>query len=166
MVITSGLLCQPLFRSNIVALLNIPEHPLRCKISQLLHWEVNVLDSENVCGKFDIFISELVVREAGAGDKTAAQKRLEALEAIPLLKLNKKVLSLASELVQGGHIPESAKEDALHIALATVHGMDYILTWNCRHIANAEMRTGVTLICISQGYEAPIICTPEELMGE
>jgi hypothetical protein len=115
---------------------------------------------------FDIFISELVVREAGAGDKTAAQKRLEALEDILLLELNEEVLYLANELVQGGPIPESAKEDAFHIALATVHGMDYILTWNCRHIANAEMRTGVASICISQGYEAPVICTPEELMGE
>lgn len=116
--------------------------------------------------KFDIFISELVVREAGAGDKVAARKRIEALDNIPLLGLNEEVLHLAHELVQGGPIPESAKEDALHIALATVHGMDYILTWNCRHIANAEMRTGVTSICISQGYETPVICTPEELMGD
>ncbi len=116
--------------------------------------------------KFDIFISELVVREAGAGDKVAARKRIEALDNIPLLGLNEEVLHLAHELVQGGPIPESAKEDALHIALATVHGMDYILTWNCRHIANAEMRTGVTSICISQGYETPVICTPEEFMGD
>ncbi len=130
------------------------------------HQQITLEWWETRLRKFDIFISELVVREAGAGDKTAAQKRLEALEEIPLLELNEKVLSLASELVHGGHIPESAKEDALHIALATVHGMDYILTWNCRRIANAEMRTGVTLICISQGYKAPIICTPEELMGE
>ena len=115
---------------------------------------------------FDIFISELVVREAGAGDKTAATKRLETLKELPLLELNEEVLSLANELVQGGPIPESAKEDVLHIALATVHGMDYILTWNCRHLANAEMRTGITSVCISQGYEAPVICTPEELMGE
>ena len=116
--------------------------------------------------KFDIFISELVVREAKAGDKVAARKRIEALDNIPLLGLNEEVLHLAHELVQGGPIPESAKEDALHIALATVHGMDYILTWNCRHIANAEMRTGVTSICISQGYETPVICTPEEFMGD
>ncbi len=115
---------------------------------------------------FDIFISELVVREARAGDKVAARKRIEALDNIPLLGLNEEVLHLAHELVQGGPIPESAKEDALHIALATVHGMDYILTWNCRHIANAEMRTGVTSICISQGYETPVICTPEEFMGD
>lgn len=115
---------------------------------------------------FDVFISELVVHEAEAGDKTAAQKRLEALGEIPLLELNEEVLYLANELVQGVPIPESAKEDALHIALATMHGMDYILTWNCRHIANAEMRIGVASVCISHGYETPVICTPEELMGE
>ncbi len=88
------------------------------------------------------------------------------MKNIPLLELNKDILDLASCLVQVGPIPESVKEDALHIAVATVHGMDYILTWNCRHIANAEMRRGVASVCISQGYAAPIICTPEELMGE
>ncbi|MEW6609540.1 MAG: type II toxin-antitoxin system VapC family toxin [bacterium] len=122
-------------------------------------WETRLQD-------FDIFISELVISEAGAGDKAAAQRRLDALEEIPLLKLNEEVLILANQLVQGGHIPETAREDALHISLATVHGMDYILTWNCRHIANAEIRSLVTSICISQGYVSPVICTPEELMGE
>lgn len=121
---------------------------------------------ETIRSNFDIFISEQVLREAGAGDKAAAQRRLAALEGIPLLELNNDILQLASKLVQEGPIPESFKEDALHIALATIHGMDYILTWNCRHIANAEMRKGVTLICSIQGYEAPVICTPEELMGE
>ena len=114
---------------------------------------------------FDLFISELVIREAAAGDQAAAQKRLDALEEITLLELNEQALHLAAEIVQKGLIPETAKEDALHISLATVHGMDYLLTWNCRHIANAEMRNGVTSICASQGYEAPVISTPEELMG-
>lgn len=115
---------------------------------------------------FDLFISELVIREAGAGDKMAAQRRLDALTEIPLIELNEGILSLATNLTVEGPIPENAKEDALHIALATVHGVDYILTWNCRHIANAEMRTAVSNICVSQGYQPPIICTPEELMGD
>ena len=67
--------------------------------------------------------------------------------------------------MQKGPIPEKSKEDALHIALATVHGMDYLLTWNCRHIANAEMRKGVASVCMSLGYETPVVATPEELMG-
>lgn len=115
---------------------------------------------------FDLFVSELVIREAGAGDEVAAQKRLSALEEIPLLELNEEALNLARDFVEKGLIPETAREDALHIALATVHGMDYLITWNCRHIANAELRKSVSLICITQGYEAPVIATPEELMGE
>lgn len=114
---------------------------------------------------FDLFISELVIREAGAGDEVAAQKRLYALKEIALLELNQEALFLAGELVQKGPIPEKSKEDALHIALATVHGMDYLLTWNCRHIANAEMRKGVASVCMSLGYETPVVATPEELMG-
>ena len=67
--------------------------------------------------------------------------------------------------VERGPIPEKATDDALHIAIATVHGMDYLLTWNCKHIANAEMQTAVNRICRSAGYEPPVICTPEELSG-
>lgn len=115
---------------------------------------------------FDVFISELVIREAGSGDKSAAQRRLAAINDIPLIELNEEVLILSNTLIVEGPIPENSKEDALHIALATVHGLDYILTWNCRHIANAEMRNGVSNICIAQGYQPPIICTPEELMGD
>ncbi len=115
---------------------------------------------------FDLYISELVIREAEAGDKMAAQRRLSALADIPLIALNEEILSLANILADDGPIPKNAKEDALHIALATVHGMDYILTWNCRHIANAEMRMAVSNICLSAGYQPPIICTPEELMGD
>jgi len=114
---------------------------------------------------FVLYVSELVIREAGAGEEDAAQKRLEALKEIDLLELNEEAFYLARELVQRGPIPERAKEDALHIALATVHGMDYLLTWNCSHIANAEMRKGVTSVCHSLGYETPVISTPEELMG-
>lgn len=115
---------------------------------------------------FDLFISELVVREASAGDEVAAQRRLDALKEIALLQLNEDTLNLAKELVQKGPIPQKAREDAFHIALATVHGMDYLLTWNCRHIANAEMLKGIASVCMSLGYETPIISTPEELMGE
>ncbi len=96
----------------------------------------------------------------------AAQRRLTALDEISLIELNEEILSLANILIVEGPIPENAKEDALHISLATVHGMDYILTWNCRHIANAEMRKAVSGICMSVGYQPPTICTPEELMGE
>lgn len=114
---------------------------------------------------FDLFISQLVIREAGAGDVQMAQRRLEAVREIRLLDLNDETVALAYELVGAGPLPEKAAEDALHIAVATVHGMDYLLTWNCKHIANAEMRSAVESICRAKGYEPPVICTPEELMG-
>jgi hypothetical protein len=82
-----------------------------------------------------------------------------------LLGLTDEAQALARKLIENGALPRQAVEDALHIALATVHGMDYLLTWNCRHIANARMREAVVSVCMMRGYEPPVICTPEELMG-
>jgi predicted nucleic acid-binding protein len=113
---------------------------------------------------FELFVSELVIQEAQAGDKAAAQKRLGILESIPLLELNEQVLSLARALM-GKAIPKKAVEDALHISLAAIHGMDYLLTWNCKHIANAEREHEIAAICRIHGFMPPVICTPEELMG-
>jgi hypothetical protein len=116
--------------------------------------------------QFDLFISELVVREAGAGDSSEAAKRLAALENTPQLELNEDCRELARELLNRHAVPREAAEDALHIAVSTVHGMDYLLTWNCAHIANAERRDAIEAVCRDAGYEPPVICTPEELMGE
>jgi hypothetical protein len=95
-----------------------------------------------------------------------AQKRLEALGDILLLAANPESVALARLLIEKGPIPQKAAVDALHIAIATVHGMDFLLTWNCKHIANAEMQIAVAAICRSAGYEPPVICTPEELLGD
>ena len=83
---------------------------------------------------------------------------------MPLLELNEKVISSA-RILMGEVIPPKAVEDALHIAVATIHGMDYLLTWNCKHIANAEKEHAIAAVCRSNNFEPPIICTPEELMG-
>jgi hypothetical protein len=107
----------------------------------------------------------MVIQEAGSGDPAAAQRRLGELAGIPLLGLTDEAQALARELIENGALSKQAVEDALHIALATVHGMDYLLTWNCRHIANARMREAVVSVCTMRGYEPPVICTPEELMG-
>jgi len=115
---------------------------------------------------FDLFSSQLVIQESSAGDAAVAKTRLQLLSDISLVQVNVDCLSLARALVDRGPIPEKAAVDALHIAIATVHGMDYLLTWNCKHIANAEMQTAVNRICRSAGYEPPVICTPEELSGE
>jgi predicted nucleic acid-binding protein len=114
---------------------------------------------------FQLYVSQMVIQEAGSGDPAAAQRRLGELVAIPLLGLTDEAQALARELIENGALPRQAVEDALHIALATVHGMDYLLTWNCRHIANARMREAVVSVCMMRGYEPPVICTPEELMG-
>src|SRR3972149_3662707 len=106
---------------------------------------------------FDLFISHLVIQEARAGDKNAVQKRLDILESIPLLELNENVISLARILLKGNVIPKKAVEDALHIAIAIIHGMDYLLTWNCKHIANAEKQHAITTVCHRNNVEPPII---------
>lgn len=115
---------------------------------------------------FDLFSSQLVIQESSAGDAAVAKTRLQLLSDISLVQVNVDCVSLARALVEKGPIPEKAAVDALHIAIATVHGMDYLLTWNCKHIANAEMQTAVKRICRSAGYEPPVICTPEELSGD
>lgn len=115
--------------------------------------------------RFDLYCSQLVVREATAGDKKAAARRLEVLLPFPLLEINQAASRLARDLLTEAALPKKAAEDALHIALAAVHGMDYLLTWNCKHIANAEMRNAVGVVCSLHGCGPPVICTPEELMG-
>jgi hypothetical protein len=114
--------------------------------------------------EFSLFISQLVVDESSQGDTEAASERLEVIKVIPVLELNDLALGLARSFLKSGIIPEKAVEDSIHISLATVHGMDYLLTWNCKHIANASIRNKIAEICHNFGFEIPIICTPEELM--
>lgn len=116
-------------------------------------------------GRYEIYISVLVVEEANAGDPVAAQRRSDAISGLPILEINDAAVSLAKHLIDGGLIPEPSAEDALHIALATVHGMDFLLTWNFRHINNAEVKARIGSTIEALGYECPIICSPEELGG-
>jgi len=113
---------------------------------------------------FEIYVSQLVIQEASSGDTEAVLKRLEVLENIALLDISEEAIGLAENLIQEKAIPAQAAEDALHIALAAVNGMDYLVTWNFKHIANAAMRANVELVCRLRDYEPPIICTPLELM--
>jgi predicted nucleic acid-binding protein len=115
---------------------------------------------------FDLYISEAVVQEASLGDASAAEKRLEIFRDLPALQITDEARQLAMELIEKTPLPKTARVDALHIATATVHGMDYLLTWNCRHIANAAMRKSLAAICEAAGYEIPVICTPLELIEE
>jgi predicted nucleic acid-binding protein len=115
---------------------------------------------------FSLFVSELVLRELAAGDTGAAERRLAVVRPLPVLGVSDEHADLADALVRGGALPQRALVDAFHIAVAAGHGMDFLLTWNCKHIANATMRGTIETICRSAGLEPPVICTPEELAKE
>jgi predicted nucleic acid-binding protein len=108
---------------------------------------------------FQLVASQLVIQEASAGDRVAAQERLEVLKGIELLELREDALKLAQVLTEIGPLPKKAAEDALHIAIAVTNGVEYLLTWNYKHIANAVMRSSVERMCRAAGYEPTIICT-------
>jgi predicted nucleic acid-binding protein len=114
---------------------------------------------------FDLFISQMVIQESSAGDEQAVKRRLQALENIPLLSLHDDTtMRLANALVQRKAIPQKAISDAVHIAIATTNGMDYLLTWNFKHIANAVMRQKIEHVCRENGYDPPVLCSPQELL--
>jgi hypothetical protein len=115
---------------------------------------------------YDLYVSQFVLDEAAAGDSEAAGRRLEVLREMPLLNASTEVLALARRLLAERGMPAKARIDALHVATAAVHGMDYLLSWNCKHIANATLRTRIESICRTAGFEPPVICTPLELVEE
>ena len=115
---------------------------------------------------FQLYTSQLVIVESRGGDASAAQLRIDALHGIPVLSLTKDVEWIAGELEEKQLVPPSAGADAFHIGYAAVHRMTYLLTWNCRHIANAERLPAIERFLAENGYHVPIVCTPEELMGD
>ena len=115
--------------------------------------------------KYEIFISELVIAEASQGHPEAAQRRLKSLENIPELTIDQEIGELASSIMAGGGIPVSSEADALHVAVASVHRIDYLLTWNCRHINNASTKPIIRRLCEDAGFICPEICTPLELLS-
>lgn len=114
--------------------------------------------------RFDLFISLAVLDECMGGDADAAAERQVYLEGIPVLSVTNDVLSLARSLMAGIPLPEKADIDAVHIAVAAVNGLDYLVTWNCKHIANPALRGTIEAVCRSAGYVPPVICTPPELI--
>lgn len=121
-------------------------------------------DSERHC--YVLCISQIVLDEAAAGDEDAAQRRMAVLADLPLLDLTSDIDELAEKIMASGLFPERASRDAVHIAVACVHNVDFLLTWNCRHIANATILRDLQHIIVDAGYEMPVICTPEELIGD
>ncbi len=117
-------------------------------------------------GEYDLYISALVIAEAAQGDREAAQRRLRVLADLPELTVDDEIERFAAELMAGGGVPPAAQGDALHIAIAVVHEIDYLLTWNCRHINNAATKPVIRSLCAVAGYNCPEICTPLELLSE
>ena len=112
---------------------------------------------------YRLFTSQLVVDESSAGDRTAALERLALLDGLPLLDIgHPDVEPLAERLIERHLLPEKARADARHVAVAAAFGIDYLLTWNCKHIANADTLPGIYLMLRNAGFEPPLILTPDE----
>jgi len=114
--------------------------------------------------RFDLVISEAVLAECGAGDAIAADERSLVLADIPTLDITEEVKKLADDLVNRVPLPPKAEVDAVHIAVAAMNGIDFLLTWNCTHIANAALMHRIESICRDWGIDPPTICTPQQLM--
>jgi hypothetical protein len=114
--------------------------------------------------EYALFSSALAVSEARKGEVLLATERLNFLAETILLDITDSATSLALELLRRTRIPSKADVDALHVAVAAVHGMDYLLSWNCKHIVNGNILPQVYAVCRAAGYEPPLICTPSELM--
>ena len=107
-----------------------------------------------------------MLEEAAAGDQEAARQRLSIIEGLPLLEITEEAIALAKDLVCFGPLPERAAVDALHIVIAVTNRVDYLLTWNCKHLANATLRHRIERACRTREYDPVIIGTPEELLED
>lgn len=115
---------------------------------------------------YQLFTSQFVIDESAAGDATASQQRLEVLSDVQLVEIGDEVPPFADRLLADGALPRKARVDALHVAVTAVTGIEYLLTWNCKHLANAHLWRKIEATCRAAGYQPPTICTPYELMGE
>lgn len=133
-------------------------------IIQLARYEQTLDWWENNAQKFELLISGYVLEEIARGDKLAANQRVNFVREIEVFPFDAQVEHLASLMLRYGALPKIAKLDALHVASATVFGVDYLMSWNCTHIANAVMRPIIERVCRNAGYEPSVIATPIELM--
>lgn len=115
--------------------------------------------------KFNCYVSQVVLDEVSAGDPNEAEKRLEVIRPLRALEVTPEAEALTQAILSSGVLPARAVRDAAHVAVAAIHAVDYLLTWNCKHLANAQITRKIESACQGRGYRMPIICTPEELMG-
>ncbi len=121
---------------------------------------------DRVLPRLNAYISPVVLDEITGGDLQAQALRLQLVAHMPLLAVEERIISLAEAICDEIRLPERSQADAYHIAIPSVHGMDYLVTWNCKHIANAFMLRKIEQIVLAKGYTMPVVCTPEELMEE
>ena len=115
---------------------------------------------------FRCVVSPVVIDEISMGDEAEIKKRLDFVRALEVLSASTDAEELTQAIMDAGVLPEKAVRDAAHIAVAAVHGVEYLLTWNCRHLANAQISRRIHAVCDAQGFRTPLICTPEELLEE
>jgi len=113
---------------------------------------------------YELYVSQFVESEASQGDPEMVAARLAKLDGILRLPVTAEALALADELIAAGLVPAKARVDAAHIGVATVHRLEYLLTWNCRHIRNPDKLWQIERLCTRLGYECPRICTPDDLL--
>jgi hypothetical protein len=116
--------------------------------------------------RFNVVCSELVLLECAAGDQVAAADRLGVLAPLPILRITESATMVAEALLVAGAIPRVAARDAAHVGICAVHQIPFLLTWNFKHLANAQMQDNIREVCSAQGHPAPVICTPEELFED
>ncbi|MEB3229248.1 MAG: type II toxin-antitoxin system VapC family toxin [Synechocystis sp.] len=112
-----------------------------------------------------LYTSELVADEASRGDEVMASQRQNLLQSLIFLDFTDEAVTLAQEFLQQSNLPPKASNDALHMALATVYGLDYLLTWNCKHMANAQIQRKLSQISLKLNYKLPLVCTPYEFIS-
>src|SRR3954452_11869235 len=112
--------------------------------------------------EFECSVSQVVIDEASAGDPAEVQKRLAIIGSLPTLEVTAAAEALTQAIMAAGVLPPHAVRDAAHVAVAAVHGIDFLLTWNCKQLANAQIARRIAIVCGNQGCRMPVICTPEE----
>ena len=114
--------------------------------------------------RYEVFASELVISECNGGDPTAAAERILVLEGVPLIQSSPDAETLVKALIDGHAVPASEPRDAAHIAIAATNGIDFLASWNFKHIINPSTTRMIESICRDCGFEPPLLCTPEQLL--
>lgn len=116
--------------------------------------------------RYTCFSSQVVIDEASAGDSHEVSKRLKIIQQLGYLETDVRAEDLTLRFMNSGILPQKAFTDASHVAVAAVHGMEYLLTWNCKHLANSHISSQLEKICTQVGFRIPRICTPKLLLRE